>query len=248
MNSKKLKAIILGGQHLAKVKKEISTAIKAGITPLEIDNLADNLISKFGDKSSFKTVANYQYSTCININSSMVHGIPNNIPFKPGDVVTVDVGLIHHKRHFDTSLTLQIPPQDSTTTHFLKTGQLALASAIRAALPGNSIYQVSQAMQQIIEANKFSVTTQLTGHGVNKKLHEPPNIPCFANPRSKNDIIKPGQTLAIEVMYAAGNSRLKLEPDGWTMSTEDGSLTAMFEETVLITNSSNKILTSLTPL
>jgi len=245
MNNKKLEIYLTGGKHLALVKQKLSQAIKAGITPLEIDCLADTLIKKWGDQSSFKTVANYQHATCININSGMVHGVPGNIPFKSSDVVTVDVGLIHRKYHFDTSFTLQIPPFDSATTNFLYIGQLALKQAIAQALPGNSIYQVSLAMQQVIEKNNFSVITQLTGHGVGKKLHLPPSIPCFASSINKKDIIKEGQTLAIEIMYAQGKPKLKLEADNWTMSSVDGSLTAMFEETILITNSSNQVLTNL---
>ena len=243
MNTKKLELMAIGGRHLSQIKKDLIKSVAVGVTPLEIDALADRLITKVGDFPSFKTVKNYHYATCINVNAAVVHGIPNDRPFKPGDLVTIDVGLVHQGWHLDTSLTVQVPPHSPKVTKFLEVGQEAVSQALKQALPGKTIYDVSKAMQTVIEASGYSVIRDLTGHGIGRSLHEDPYIPCYADPVFKDWVIKPGQALAVEVMYSMGGSRLKLEVDGWTLSTADGSLSAMFEETVFITESGQQILT-----
>ncbi len=243
MNTQKQKLMLEGGARLGKIKRELLEAVKVGVTPLEIDALADRLIAAYGDFPSFKTVRGYHHATCINTNDAVVHGIPTATPFKPGDLVTIDVGLVHKDWHLDTSTTTQVPPVNPEITKFLQTGRDAVTAAITLALPGNSIFQVSEAMQKVVEGAGYNVIRDLTGHGVGKHLHEEPSIPCYADPRSKKDIIKPGQSLAIEVMYSMGDYHLKLGKDGWTLYTADGSLTGMFEESVFITETGNLILT-----
>jgi len=243
MSSKKLKAIQESGAILSRVKKELRSQIKPGITTLELDQLAEKIITKSGAFPSFKTVHGYNFATCININSGMVHGMPNKRKLKPKDVVTVDCGVYFKGFHTDSAFTMQIPPLVSSTTKFLETGKKALKKAIEKAIPGNSVYDISLALQETIEGNGYSVSRDLTGHGVGRKLHLPPNISCFADPKDKNIILKRGQTLAIEIMYAEGRSELEQGPDGWTLSTIDNSLAGMFEETVLITKSQPVILT-----
>lgn len=232
-----------GGARLGKIKRQLVEAVKVGVTPLEIDALADNLISAQGDFASFKTVRGYHHATCININDAVVHGIPTAIPLKPGDLVTIDIGLVHKGWHLDTSITTHLPPVRPEVEKFLRIGQEALEAALKQALPGHSIYEISLAMQTVVEAAGFNVIRDLTGHGVGKHLHEEPNIPCYADPRSKNIILKPGQSIAVEIMYTMGDYRLKTGPDGWTLHTIDGSLTGMFEESVFITDSGHQILT-----
>lgn len=244
MNTQKLELMTIGGQHLGQIKKELANAVAAGVTPLEVDALADKLIAKAGDTPSFKTVRDYHHATCINVNAAVVHGIPNDRPFKQGDLVTIDVGLVHQSWHLDTSLTVQVPPFNPKVTRFLEAGQEAVREALKQALPGKTIYDVSKAMQHVIEVNGYSVIRDLTGHGIGHSLHEDPHIPCYAESEGKKWVIKPGQALAVEIMYTMGSHRLKLESDGWTLSTADGSLSAMFEETVFITESGQQILTS----
>ena len=243
MNQKRNKIFIAGGQRLRAIKAKLQQATKVGTTPLQIDDLAEKLITKKGDSPSFKTVPGYHHTTCINRNEEMLHGLPNNVPFKKGDVVTIDLGLVHQGYHLDTSFTFQIPPTDKKTQFFLKTGQKALKNAISKAKPGNSVYDISLAMQKGVESKGFSVSTQMVGHGIGRKLHQDPQIPCFACSLSKKKILKQGQTLAIEVMYAQEKADLITAPDGWTLKTKDNSLSAMFEESVLITPKGSQILT-----
>jgi len=167
----KLEAMTEGGKRLGWIKGQLVKAVAVGVTPLEIENLADKLISEGGDKASFKMEPGYRHATCININEGMVHGIPNAIPFKAGDVVKIDMGLFHHGFHLDTAITVPIPPFDSKIDHFLDIGQKAESAAIAAAGVGNSVYDISLAMQQIVEAAGYNVIRDLTGHGIGRKLH-----------------------------------------------------------------------------
>lgn len=232
-----------GGARIGAIKSQLMQAVKAGVTPLEIDKLCEELILKGGDRPNFKMVPDYYHSTCINTNAGIVHGIPNKVPFKPGDVVKVDMGLYHDGFHLDTAFTMQVPPLDNSTTEFLKVGERALKNAIAVAFPGNSIYDISVAIQDTVESAGYKAIRDLTGHGVGKELHMEPYIPCFADRSSKKHIIHPNQTLAIEVMYAKGDYHLVEDPDGWTLSTQDGSITGMFEESVYISEEGPIILT-----
>lgn len=240
----KLQTMTEGGARLGWIKGELVKAVKAGVTPLDIETLADKLIKEEGDKASFKMEPGYRHATCININEGMVHGIPNSVPFKVGDVVKIDLGLFHNGYHLDTAVSVQIPPLDPKITNFLEIGQKALQKAITQALPGHSVFDISEAMEQIIAQAGFSPIRDLTGHGIGRKLHMDPYIPCFADNRNKKDILQADQTIAIEAMYAMGDWRLVEAEDGWTLSTQDKSTTGYFEETVYITTSGPFILTA----
>ena len=231
------------GLILARVKKELKQAIKPGITTLELDKLAEKIIVNSGAYPSFKTVRGYNFATCININSGMVHGMPSSRKLNKKDVVTVDCGVYYKGFHTDSAFTMQIPPLIASTTKFLDTGKQALANAIKKATPGNSVYDISLALQETIENAGYSVSRDLTGHGVGQKLHQHPNISCFAIPEDKNIILEKGQTLAIEIMYALGRPELEQRKDGWTLSTIDNSLAAMFEHTVMVASPHPTILT-----
>lgn len=241
----KFQAMSEGGKRLGWIKGQLPDKIKAGITPLEIDALVDKLILEGGDKHSFKTVDHYPYATCINVNAGMVHGIPGKTPFKPGDVVKVDMGLIHEGYHLDTSLTVQVGPATPAVTKFLEVSQRSLAAAIALASPGNTVYDLGEAMQRVAEAGGYNVVRDLTGHGIGRQLHMEPFIPCFADSRNKKFVLAVDQTVAIEAMVTMGDWHLVEDADGWTLSTQDGSLTAMFEETVYITADGPLILTGL---
>lgn len=243
MSSKKIKAMQESGLILSRVKKELRQAIKPGITTLTLDKLAEKIIVSSGAFPSFKTVRGYDFTTCINTNSGMVHGMPNNKTLKPKDVVTVDCGVYFQGFHTDSAFTMQIPPLVETTTKFLSVGEEALKKAISRAVPGNSVYDISLALQETVEKAGYSVSRDLTGHGVGQKLHQAPNISCFAIPEDKNIILKKDQTLAIEIMYAQGRPELEQEADGWTLSTTDNSLAGMFEHTVAVSSPHPTILT-----
>jgi len=241
----KLQAMTEGGARLGWIKGQLVKAVAAGVTPLEIEALADKLIKEGGDKASFKMEPGYHHATCINKNDGLVHGIPNSVPFKAGDVVKIDMGLFHNGYHLDTAITVQIEPKDPKVTKFLETGQKALKAAIDVALPGNTVFDIGSTMQQILEGDGYGAIRDLTGHGIGRKLHMDPWIPCFADNQNKKDILQLDQTIAIEAMYTMGDWHLVEDPDGWTLSTQDGSTTGYFEETVYITADGPIILTAI---
>jgi methionyl aminopeptidase len=241
----KFEAMSEGGARIGWIKGQLASAVKEGVTPLEIDSLCDRLIKEGGNKASFKMEPGYHYATCINVNSGMVHGIPNKVPFKPGDVVKIDLGLFNHGFHLDTAITVQVPPIDPKITAFLDTGRRAEAAAISMALPGNTVFDIGQAMQSVVEGDGYNVVRDLTGHGIGREMHMDPWIPCFADKQSKKDILQLDQTIAIETMYTMGDWHLVEDPDGWTLSTQDGSITGYFEETVYITKNGPVTLTGI---
>lgn len=229
-----------GGRRLAEIRDKIIETIKPGITGLELDDLANELIEKTGGKASFKMVPGYKWATCININDVVVHGIPDKTVVTLGDKVGLDIGMLYKGFHTDTSVSVGEPEK------FLETGKLALKKAIGEARIGKRIMDISRAMQETVEGAGYSVVRALTGHGIGRKLHEDPAIPCFefgkyeCSPR-----IVEGMVLAIEVMYNEGESDVVYKnEDGWTIATADGKMSGLFEETVAVTKKGPVILTT----
>lgn len=234
-----------GGKRLARVKEELKKKVKEGVSAWEIETLAFDLIKKEGAEASFKMVPGYSWATCVNVNSGIVHGIPKpEVVFKKGDVVSVDVGIFYKGFHVDTSFTegLGVSPE---ICRFLQAGKEALQKAIEKVRPGNKVYDISQAIQETIELDGYSPIRALVGHGVGRNLHEDPQIPCFTYGKREDSLeIVPGMVFAIEVMYALGSSDVATEPDGWTIVTQDGKISALFEETVATTTHGPLLLTT----
>ena len=233
-----------GGKKLAEVKKKLGEAVKEGENAYKIEELANELIKKAGGKASFKMVPNYDWATCVNVNEGVVHGIPKKeTVFKDGDVVSIDVGIYYKGFHTDTSLTVAINP-DKETKKFLGVGMEALTKAISKCVPGNHIYDISKAIEDTLEKNELSPIKALVGHGIGRALHEEPHIQCFTKEkRQKTPVIPEGATMAIEVMYTRGSSDLILENDGWTISTRNGKIASLFEETVAVIGGGSVVLT-----
>ena len=234
-----------GGAVLAGVKSSLKTMAKVGVSFEELEAQAQKLIKKAGMEVSFSTVGDYSWATCITKNSGLCHGIPEKKVVKSGDIITIDVGLINEGYHLDSALTFPVGKVDKKIHKFLEVGREALDLAIDQAKPGKSVFDISKTMQRVVEKSGYKAVYQLTGHGLGKKLHQAPGIPCVAQVSDKSNKLKVGQTLAIEMMYAMGDAHLELAQDGWTYQTSDGSLTGMFEESVLITKDKPVILTKM---
>lgn len=221
-----------GEKRLTKVLAQVLKAAQPGVSFRELDQLGEVLIKKQGGKPSFKMVPGYRWTTCINVNQGVVHGIPGEYRLRPGDLVSVDMGMFYEGLHTDEAWTVEIGTKNK---EFLKAGQKALKAAIKAARPGNRVGHISQAIEREIKAAGFKPIRALTGHGVGRKLHEEPQIPCYLPGKIKaTPLLKRGMTLAIEVIYAWGKPDLVLQDDGWTVETADGSLAALFEKTVIL--------------
>ena len=235
-----------GGAKLATIKEELRAKIVPGAVPQDIDKEAEELIRKAGGEPSFKMVKGYLWTTCININDGVVHGIPTRVPFKEGDIVSLDIGMFYKGFHTDTSFTTPVGKIAPATQKFLKAGEEALNRAIKNAKVGKRISHISMAIQDSIERNGYSAIRALTGHGVGERLHEEPAIPCFwETDEESGELIKEGAVLAIEVIYTMGRPDLVLSADdNLTISTKDGKISGLFEETVAVEKNGPVVLTA----
>jgi methionyl aminopeptidase len=243
LDTAQISAMRTGGAHLRAVKQALCTFATAGTSFESIEQEAQRLIKQHGATPSFSTVPGYSWATCIMKNAELCHGIPKHKEVLEGDVITIDVGLIFHGFHLDTTTTFAVGKVPATTKEFLTIGERALSEAIAVVRPGASVYDVSTTMEKVLTKAHFGAVYQLTGHGIGKKLHMEPSIPVAAQKRDKRVKLVEGQTVAIEVMYTAGSPDLMVAQDGWTYVTTDGSLSGMFEETVLVTDIGYEILT-----
>lgn len=241
---KEIKIMKEGGARLARVKKQLLEAVEIGKSADDIEVLANKLIKDEGGEASFKLVPRYKWATCINVNKGVVHGIPHKeIVFKDGDLVSVDVGMLYKGFHTDTSFT-KLLGNDSEKAKFLEKGKKSLKNAIKAVKPGRKVVDISRAMEDSLREDGLNPVTSLTGHGIGRSLHEKPLVPCFVSGSPDEQVeLKVGMVLAIEVMYTDGTGSLDLASDGWTLSTKDGKLSSLFEETVAVTADGRIILT-----
>ena len=240
-----LKIMQEGGKRLHEVKLALVEKAKVGVSALEIDELAESLIVKSGAQPSFKMVKNYSWSTCINVNNGVVHGIPHKeIIFKDGDNISIDVGLFYNGFHTDTSMSLGLN-LSKDKEKFLKVGKQAFQSAVSVIKPSNSyIYDISKAIEDVLLKYGYSPVLDLTGHGIGKNLHEEPYVPCYTSGlRIESPKIIPGMALAVEVMYTQGDPDLVTENDGWTIVTQDGKIAGLFEDTLIVTEKGYTIIT-----
>lgn len=242
-DQKKESAMRLGGERLHLVKQTLLDMLEPGVTFEEIEAVAQKEIRKRGDVPSFSTVPGYHWATCVMKNDELCHGIPQGKKINEGDIITVDVGLIHQGYHLDTTATRSIGKVPNDVSEFLERGKKILAQSIAVAIAGNSVYDISNEMERRLKRYGYGAVRQLTGHGIGTELHMFPSIPVFTQRSDKKIRLNAGQTLAIEIMYTMGDPLVEEAKDGWTFVTCDGSLAAMFEETVLVTDGEPEILT-----
>ncbi len=239
--AKELEYMITGGKISAGALKETLAAVKEGITLAELDKIAENYIITNGGEPSFKKVRGYHWTTCINLNEGLVHGIPNDRRVKKGDIVKVDLGAFYKGFHTDLSYSVEV--ETDLQKEFLEAGKKAMEKAIAQCIEGNRVGDISFAIQQEIESYGYSVSLDLTGHGVGKELHEDPYVPGYGKPNT-GKLLKNGMTLAIEVIYQKGKPTIAYESDGWTIRTKDKSLAGLFEHTVAINGTLPIIVTA----
>lgn len=231
-----------GGQILAQVLQKVLAKVTVGITTLELDKYAEDLILAAGAKPSFKMEKGYSFATCMCLNDMVVHGLPIDYQLQENDILGIDLGVFYKNFHTDGSWTIEV---NNKKNIFLETGELALKKAIEKCVAGNHVGDISKVIQNTVEETGYSCVKQLVGHGVGKDLHEDPEIPCYLRGKIENTpVLKPGMVLAVEVIYNMGKSAVVYEnDDGWTIVTRDGLPSGLFEHTVVITNSVPKILT-----
>lgn len=230
------------GAICANALKKVRENVKPGVSCKFLDDVARNEIERLGATPSFMTVENYQHTICTTVNEQVVHGIPTGRVLEDGDIIGIDIGALYKGFHSDLAITVPVGNISHYIQNFLAVGQKALLKAITKAVPGNKIGDISSTIQNSIENAGYSIVKELTGHGVGRMLHEEPFIPGFGKPHT-GTIITENMTLAIEVIYTAGSGDIGLEKDNWTITSTDGSLGGLFEQTVLISKSGPVVLT-----
>lgn len=229
------------------VLDETAAFVKPGITTRELDEFAAERMRVYGARSAFLgykvSGLKYPCHTCISVNEQVVHGLAGDRRLNFGDVVSIDVGVFYNGFVGDNARSVAVGGCDVSAQRLLDVTEQALAEGIAQALPGNRVVDISRAVQQYVEGNGFSVVREFVGHGVGRHMHEEPQVANFVEHGKASPKLRPGMTLAIEPMVNAGAADVKRLKDGWTVVTADGSLSAHFENTVLITESEPEILT-----
>ena len=221
---------------------EVAAFIQPGVTTKQVDEFAAERIKSYGAKSAFLGYRKYPCHACISVNEQVVHGLAGPRVLQFGDIVSVDVGVVHNGFIGDTARTVAVGGCGVLAQKLMDVTEKSLYEGIAQAVSGKRITDISRAIQAYVETNGFSVVREFVGHGVGRSMHEEPQIPNFVDPKS-NQKLRPGMTLAIEPMVNAGASGVKILNDGWTVVTQDGQLSAHFEHTVLITEGEPEIMT-----
>ena len=230
------------GKILAEIVEDLKRSLKEGITTKEVDQVAEKLIRQREVIPAFKGYRGFPGCVCVSVNEEVVHGVPGDRQLRAGDIVSLDVGIIHKGYYSDTALTVGIGTIRDALKKLLDVTSQSLDKGIEQARVGNHLSDISHAIQTFVEANHFSVVRDFVGHGIGKNLHEDPEIPNFG-PAHNGPILKEGMVFAIEPMVNMGTWQTKILDDGWTVVTQDGAPSAHFEHTVVITAKGPEILT-----
>ncbi len=244
---KEIEIMRQAGQLLSKVVSQVASYVRPGISTLSLDDLAEKLIISSGAKPAFKGYGEgknrYPATLCTSVNEEVVHGIPSRDKIlKEGDIIGLDCGLIYNGYFSDMAITVPVGKISSQAEELIKVTKRGLNVAIQTIKQGVRLGNVSSAIQSCAEENNFSVVRDLTGHGIGKDLHEPPVILNYGRPNT-GIVLEKGMTLCFEPMFNAGDFRVKVLRDGWTIVTRDNSLSAHFEHMILVTKRGAEVLT-----
>ena len=228
---------------LAKVHQELEQAIRPGMSTKEIDILGDTLIRKLGCIPNFKNYNGYPASVCVSVNDEVVHGIPNKHKIlKEGDIVSLDAGLIYKGYHSDAARTHAVGEISPQARQLIEVTRQSFFEGVKMARAGNHLHDISNAIDAYVKPYGYGIVRDLVGHGIGRALHEDPQIPNFRQNR-RGPRLQAGMTLAVEPMINMGRADVVWLDDDWTVVSEDGSMSAHYENTILITDSEPEILT-----
>lgn len=229
------------GSILGEIIRRAEKIVRPGITTHEIDSLVEQLILKSKALPAFKGYQGFPASTCISVNEEIVHGIPGPRIILEGDIVSLDIGVNFRGYFSDAAVTVPAGKINEQKKKLIEVTRLSLDEGIKKAYAGNYLTDISHSIQVFVEQAGFSVVRQFVGHGIGKSLHEEPEVPNFG-PAACGELLKSGMVLAIEPMVNLGGWEAKIIDNGWTAVTKDGSASAHFEHTVLITDKGPVVL------
>ena len=240
-----------GGKILTEIIKKLSEAVVPGIATKDLDKLSRELVFSYGVKPAFLGYGGFPATVCISVNDEVVHGVPSARILKEGDIAGIDMGIIYQGLNLDSAVTMPVlgnmsheqwAKENPELDKLLRVTKEALSIGIKQARAGRRVGEIGYAIQEFVEKNSFSVVRDLVGHGIGYKLHEEPQVPNYGNP-TDGSILAEGMTIAIEPMVNIGDWHVKTGHDGFTYQTRDGSYSAHFEHTILVTRKNAEILT-----
>lgn len=228
---------------LAQVHKALGEMVRPGISTLDIDKAGEKMIREMGCVPNFKDYNGYPASICVSVNDEVVHGIPSRHRIlQEGDIVSLDAGLIYKGYHSDAARTHAVGQVSPEAQKLMDATKQSFFEGIKFAKAGNHLYDISNAIDDYISQFGYGIVRDLVGHGIGTHLHEDPQIPNFRQ-KKKGILLEPGMTLAVEPMINLGRADVCWLDDDWTVVTEDGSISAHYENTILITEGEPEILT-----
>lgn len=234
-------------RQAGKIVKEtldlVEENVAPGVTTKELDTIAENYILSCGAIPSFKGYGGFPATICASPNEQVVHGIPNNIPLREGDIISIDVGALLHGYHGDAARTFPVGKIDDKKQKLIDVTKQSFFEGVKAIKIGGHIGDIGEAVQRYAEINRCSVVRELVGHGIGKALHEDPQVPNFGRAHT-GELIESGLVIAIEPMLNMGAKEVVIEDDGWTCRTRDRKLSAHYENTIAITDEGIEILTN----
>lgn len=233
----------MSSKVLVSTLRLLESIIVPGVKTEDLDRAAEEFIRLHGSVPSFKGYRGFPASICTSVNSEVVHGIPGKRVLTEGDIVSIDVGVLKNGFHSDAAATFPVGEVSREVRNLLETTRAALEAGVVEAREGNTVADISAAIQATVESGGFAVVRDLVGHGIGRDMHELPQVPNFVSP-GKTPELKNGMTLAIEPMVNAGEYPVEVLDDGWTVVAKDGSLSAHFEHTVVVREYGGDILTS----
>ena len=239
---REIEAMRRAGRLTAQARALAGSLIRPGVTTHEIDRAVRRFIESHGAKPSFLGYCGFPASTCISVNEVVIHGIPDQRKLKEGDIVSVDVGAYIGGFHGDCAATYPCGEVSEEAMRLIQVTQQSFWEGIQKARKGGRVSDIGHAVQVYVESNGFSVVRDFVGHGVGARMHEPPEVRNFG-PAGHGPRLQPGMTIAVEPMVCAGGWQVKNLEGNWTTVTQDGSLAAHYENTILITEDGPEILT-----
>ena len=244
-NHLEVKALSESCQILSDTLNMVEKNIFPGQSVLELDKIAEDYITSCNAKPAFKGYDGFPATLTVSIDDEIVHGIPKNMILKEGQIVSIDCGVIKNDFYSDSARTIAIGKISDEKQRLLDVTKKALDIGIQNALVGNKIFDISNSIQEYVESEGFSIVRELVGHGIGRHLHIKPQVPNFSIPATPDldVVLKEGMCLAIEPMVNVGARHIKTDSDGWTIRTKDGSSSAHFEHSILITKFQPRILT-----
>jgi methionyl aminopeptidase len=231
------------GKIVAKALRAMAAEVRPGITSAELSEIGARILAEHGARSSPPMVYGFPGDVCISVNDEVVHGIPGNRAIHPGDLVKLDLTAEKDGYHTDSAVSIQVPPVSEVPSQLARCAEKAFRQALHAARAGNRTKDIGRAVEREVRRRGFHVVRELGGHGVGRTIHEPPSVPNFADPEARTTLTE-GLVIAIEPIISAGSGEVALDRDGWTVRTTDGSLSAHYEHTVVITKGEPLLLTA----